>query len=98
MLQKKSCRENQNTHFVTSNIFFFENRAVYEIMWKNIVEWGKPQMTVWRMRIAGWIPKATDTNSEYVIFIAFPLQQLLEERVSMLRYKHTACLVKYDLA
>jgi hypothetical protein len=30
----KSCRENQNTLFVFSNIFFFENRAVYEIMWK----------------------------------------------------------------
>jgi len=28
----KSCREKQNTHFVFSN--FFENRAVYEIMWK----------------------------------------------------------------
>jgi len=26
----KICRENQNTHFV------FENRAVYEIMWKKI--------------------------------------------------------------
>jgi len=29
----ENCRENQNTHFVFSN-FFFENRAVYEIMWK----------------------------------------------------------------
>jgi len=32
----KSCTENQNTHFVFSNIFF-ENRAVYEIIWKNLV-------------------------------------------------------------
>jgi len=24
--------------------FFFENHAVYDIMWKNIVEWGRPQM------------------------------------------------------
>jgi len=30
-------RENQNTHFMFSNFFVFENRAVYEIMWKNIV-------------------------------------------------------------
>ena len=31
----KSCREKQNTHFVFSNcFFFFENRAVYEIIWK----------------------------------------------------------------
>jgi len=30
----------------------------------------------------------THRHSEYVIFIAFPLQQLLYERVSMLRYIH----------
>jgi len=31
--------------------------------------------TIWRMRIASWVTKATDTHSEYVILIAFPLQQ-----------------------
>jgi hypothetical protein len=36
--------EGIKTHFVF-NIFFFENRAVYEIMWKNIVQRGRPQMT-----------------------------------------------------
>jgi hypothetical protein len=66
----KSCRENQNT-FLFSIIFFFENRAVYEIMWKNIVEPGRPQMTLWGMRFACWILKATDTQSEYVVLIAF---------------------------
>jgi hypothetical protein len=45
-------------HFVFSN-FFFLNRAVYETMWKNIVEVGRRHMTIWRMLIAGWIPKAT---------------------------------------
>jgi len=58
----KSFRENQNTHFVFSNFFF--NRAVYEIMWKNIVERGRPQMTTWRMHIAYWIPKATNTQTQ----------------------------------
>jgi len=38
----KSCTENQNTHFVFNNFFFFENYAIYEIMWKNIVERGRP--------------------------------------------------------
>jgi hypothetical protein len=34
----KSCRENQNTHFMFSNfVVVVENLAVYEIMWKNIV-------------------------------------------------------------
>jgi hypothetical protein len=42
------------------------------------------------MRIACWIPKATNTNLQYVILIAFPLQQWLQERVSLLRYMNIA--------
>jgi len=68
----KSCRDNQNTHFMFSN-FFFKNRVVYEIMWKNIVELSRPQMTVWRMRIACWVSKAT----ECVLLLAFRPQQWL---------------------
>jgi len=78
----KSCRRNQNTHFVFSSVFFFENRAVYEIIWKNITEPGRPQMR---------IPKATNTYSVYVILIAFPLQQWLHERVSVLRRNALSC-------
>jgi hypothetical protein len=48
----KSCRENQNTNFVSSNNFFPpENHAVYEIIWKNTIEPGRPQMPIRRMRI-----------------------------------------------
>ena len=50
-------------------------------------------MTVWYIRIASWVPKATNTNSEYVIIIAVPLQRSLHERASMLRYTHISCLV-----
>jgi hypothetical protein len=50
-------------------------------------------MTIWRMSIACWIPKATDTHSEYVKLIAFPLQQWLKDRASVLRYTDTGCLV-----
>jgi len=50
-------------------------------------------MKIWRMRIARWIPKATNTHSYYVILIAFPLQQWLHERGSLLRYTYSACLV-----
>jgi len=67
----KSCREKQNTHFM-SNIFFFFNRAICEIMWINILEWDRPQMTVWRVRIACWIPRATNIRSGCG---AFPVQQ-----------------------
>ena len=45
-----------------------------------------------RMRIAYCIPKATDMHSEYVTFNVFPLQQLLNERASMLRYTYIACI------
>jgi len=32
-------------------------------MWKNTVEPDRPEMTIWRMRIACWIPKATNTHT-----------------------------------
>ena len=53
-------------------------------MWKYTVEPDRPKKTIWRMRIICWIPKATNTHSEYVILIAFPLQQRLHERASIL--------------
>ena len=63
------------------------------------VEPYRPQMTIWRMRIACWITKTTDTHSEYVIgvLIASPLQQWLHERTSILRYTDIACLVRRHL-
>jgi hypothetical protein len=43
-------------------------------------------MTIRRMRIACWIIKATNTHTEYIILIAFPQQQWLLERASLLRH------------
>ena len=55
----KRCEENQNTHFVSNDFFFFfENRTVYEIKRKNVVQPGRPQMKTRRMRS----PKATNTH------------------------------------
>jgi hypothetical protein len=70
------------THFMFNN--FFKNCAVYEIMWKNIVELGRQQI-IWHMCIACWIPKSTNAHRDCVILIAFPLQQWLHE---------CACLVE----
>jgi hypothetical protein len=39
------------------------------------------------MRFACWLTKATDTHSEYVVLTAFPQQQWLRERASMLRIR-----------
>jgi hypothetical protein len=68
-------------------------------MWKNIVERGRPQITIWRMRFACWITKATHTHThthtqrEHVIIIALPQQQRLRERAAILCYTHTVCHV-----
>ena len=40
-----------------------------------MVQLDRPQITIRRMRTVCWMPNATDTHSEYVILIAFPLQQ-----------------------
>ena len=47
-------RENKKT--ILYSVFFFENRAVYEKMWKNNVERGRSRMTMWRTRIANTQP------------------------------------------
>jgi hypothetical protein len=82
------------THFVCLITFFF-NCTVCKIMWKNIAELDRPQMAIKHMCIACLITKATNTHSEHVILIAFPLQQWLHERASMLRYTYIDCLVAH---
>jgi hypothetical protein len=86
----KSCRENRKTRFVFSK-FLFENGAAYEIIWKSIVERGRPRMAIWRVRIACWTSKAADIHSEYVKLIHFLLQQWLHKSAPLLRF-HIHCL------
>jgi len=85
--QTEVVRGNQNTY---EQQLFSENHAVYEIKWRNIVERGRPWMAIWRMCIACWITKATDTRSQCVIhvLIAFLLLQWLHECPSILPYTH----------
>ena len=40
-----------------------------------------------RMRFACWITATTDTHSEYVILVAFPRQNWLSERASVLHLR-----------
>ena len=59
-----NCSKNENffrtkfvgkikTHFlIFNNDFSFEKQTIYEIMQKNILQPDRPQMTIWRMRIA----------------------------------------------
>jgi hypothetical protein len=75
----KSCRENQHK-FLCSRALFRNSCRLWDNVKKNIVQPDRPHMAVWRMCISCWVPKATNTHPEYVIFIAFPRQQLLHER------------------
>ena len=91
---RQNCREARNTYFVFNN-FFFENLAVCETVWKNIVERGSPRWLYGAYTVACWVPKAKNTHSGCVLLIAFPLQQWLHKRASILRHSHCACLVAY---
>jgi hypothetical protein len=67
-------------------------------LWDIVEKYGTARQTtddniIRRMRFTCWITKATDTHWEYVILIAFPLQQWLRESASVLRYTYTASLV-----
>jgi len=70
----KSCRK-KNTNFVFSSIF---HKLCH--MWDTVQKYGTPGQTtvdnvLWCTCFAHWISKAVDTHPEYVILIAFPLQQ-----------------------
>ena len=59
MLQTKAAEETKHIFYV-QELFSPKNHAVYEIMWKNIVQCGRQEMTIQRMRTECWITKATD--------------------------------------
>jgi BarA-like signal transduction histidine kinase len=63
--QNKKCfrqkLQRKPKHTIYAQKLFSENRTVYEIMWKNIVQPDRRQMAIWRMYISCWKPKITDT-------------------------------------
>jgi len=77
-------------------VTFFEIYAVYEIMWNNMVEQGRPQMSIWPIPKASWTIKTINTHSEYVILIAFPLQHCLHKSAKMLHYTQIASLANIN--
>jgi hypothetical protein len=44
--------EKLKTRILCRISFFPENRAVYEVMWKNMVHPDRPEDIIWRMRFA----------------------------------------------
>ena len=64
----RSCKVNQNTHFVFKKKRLSENLAVCDAVRKNMVQPDRPQMAM-----------PNTKGSEYVILIAFQCQQWLCE-------------------
>ena len=59
-------------------------------MWK---KYCRARQATGHMRIACWIPTATNKHSEYITLIAFQLQQWLHKRASLLLYTYIAYIV-----
>ena len=68
----KHCVENLIYFFYFNSLFFSKILSFVRLV-GSVLEPDKPQMKIMRMRIAYWIPNATNTHSQYVIIIAFPL-------------------------
>ena len=82
------------TH-ILSSITVLKIRAFYDIMWRYFVLWGRPQITIWLMCFACWIPKATNTHRGWVILSAFQRERWLKSCAWKLRYPYIICLVLY---
>jgi hypothetical protein len=89
----RSCKRNQSTHLYV--VTFFANSTVYEVMWGKYGTTGQvaEENIIRHMRFACRVNKATETHSEYVIFVAFLRQRWLRERASISRYTYNACVV-----
>jgi len=74
-------------------IFFPENRAFEETVWENTVETDRPQVTVWRLRIACWLSKATNTDSEHVLTWFSTTTMVAITRLNVTLYAHCLSLL-----
>ena len=77
MFQQK-LQSNSKQILCSITFFFFENRTDDGIMPKNFIELDSSQKTIRRMHTACWIPKAINTHSKYVMFIAPPLLECFQ--------------------
>jgi len=90
-----SCTEIQK-NILWSNKFFHPKKSLrlWEIREKYFTTGRHTDDNITRrMRFACAVPKATNTHSEYVILIVFPLQKWWQEKATLSRYTYVACRV-----
>ena len=71
---------NHNTHSM-----FYSFLPTVEVMYQNMAEPDRPRVTI-EHGVCNSVQERLQTQSEYVILIAFPREQWLPERASLLRY------------
>ena len=92
--------ENKKIRILCSITF---SRKSFFVVWDNVEKEGRAgratdDSIIRRMRVACWIPKATNTYSELVVLIGALLQQWLHEGNSLLRNTYTVlCCYVWDL-
>jgi len=93
----------KSKHILCSLNFFFRKSCLFLDNVKNNVQPGRPQITIWPMHIACWIPKATTTPIHIHTHTrahricntpTFLVPQWLHEDAPMLRHSYFACLSK----
>jgi hypothetical protein len=89
--------EKMKTRILCSITLKKKNLALYEIMLKNIVERGRSQMSLRRIRIAWRKTKATNTHSEYVILMLFHWHNGCTNAPQCYFYTCIACPVRCSL-
>jgi len=97
MFQTKAVDKNK-TVILRLITFFRKSCRLWDNV-KYIVLRGRSQMTVWRMRIARWIPRATHTHT-HTLRICYSYCSsttiMVYERSPMLPYTCIACLVQLN--
>ena len=86
-VSNKICREYDSTHFMFNN----PPPRISCRLWDNVEKYGAAgpatdNNIMQRKRFACWIPKATNTNLQYVLLISFARQPWFGERASILRH------------
>ena len=91
--------ERIKTYILCSVNVFPENRAIYQILWKNIAEPDRRQMTIWRMRVF-----MLDTSGyKHVIRICStycfsPTTMVAPTRLDVTLYVHWLSLLQPDVS
>jgi len=66
---RKKAVEKIQTHILCSVTFFFLNLVFSKIKRKDVVQWSKPNMTIWRTRTSCCVPQATNTHTHTMQYL-----------------------------